>query len=37
MVKAVMAAMAVSSGRLSPARKKEIRQEKKKNNQWKGF
>ena len=30
MVKAVMAAMAASSGRLSPARKKEIRQEKKK-------
>ena len=30
MVKAVMAAMAASSGRLSPARKKGIRQEKKK-------
>ena len=29
MVKAVMAAMAASSGRLSPARKKKIRQEKK--------
>ena len=37
MVKAVMAAMAASSGRLSPARKKEIRQEKKKIISGKGF